>query len=71
MTDKKPTYAFDVDGHTVVEGEIISGSIGISVAGDLDWKGNFTPPTKKKERKATSPGWMEQALNEGDGVYRP
>jgi len=47
MTDKKPTYAFDVDGHTVVEGD------------------------EKKERKATTPGWMSQALNEGDWVYRP
>ena len=47
MQNKKPTYAFDVDGHTVVEGD------------------------EKKERKATTTGWMEQALNEGDGGYRP
>jgi predicted SprT family Zn-dependent metalloprotease len=48
MQKQKQTYAFDVDGHTVVEGDY-----------------------KPKERKATTPGWMEQALNEGDGVYNP
>ncbi len=47
MQKQKPTYAFDVDGHTVVE------------------------KVEKKKRKATTPGWMSQALNEGDGVYRP
>lgn len=26
---------------------------------------------RKKERKATAPEWLSQALNEGDGVYRP
>ena len=48
MKKDKPTYAFDTEGHTVVEGD-----------------------EKPKERKATTPDWMSQALNEGDGVYRP
>ncbi len=26
---------------------------------------------KKKERKAKTPRWLGEALNEGDGVYRP
>jgi hypothetical protein len=26
---------------------------------------------KKKERKTKTPRWLDEALNEGDGVYRP
>ena len=49
MPPSRPTYAFDVEGHTVV-----------------------TPAREpEKKRKAHTPEWLSQALNEGDGVYRP
>jgi hypothetical protein len=44
----KPTYSFDVEGHTVV-----------------------TKEKDERKHKAHTPEWLSQALNEGDGVYRP
>jgi hypothetical protein len=96
MTDKKPTYAFDVDGHTVVERDEKRGVLAYTnmqafqrdqdIAAKADTiiiddafereterktRMEFQSRTSQKERKATTPGWMSQALNEGDGVYRP
>ena len=45
----RPTYTFDVEGHTVV----------------------VTQKKDERKRKAHTPEWLSQALNEGDGVYRP
>ena len=38
---------------------------------EFDVDGHTVVKGERKERKATTPGWMSQALNEGDGVYRP